>query len=983
MSNYPVSSTITLEASTPFTGKLSTAGSVVVLRDAQGIATQSVYSDGFPANQPIIIPTDTLIIPSGMLTSVMPRFGRNTAAPGYKPPVISIIPFGGSAPMVVSQASADLNAVVFAQSPVSGGIPQTFHSVSKLWPLLDTTFQNLIANAAAIPSAPPMLPRFQTLVNGLLSQLSSYSKVFDGAFPGSTITGTKVYKTSPTNQPSTLIGDATGTTDTLLVCVGDVTIGSVTAGTGGFTVILATGKVTLTTTPASPPIGSAIVIIGLNGVYKADMTTLYTSSDLTGLSRIIMATSDTAVNALNTSGMLYFSGTPATYFAVPASAVSYPLGVPKVAKLTMLDDVFTGMFPNSTAATLGYNGIYNSIASTASYFAFPLTTSVLPSDLDVEAFLRLQIAVQFQVSSIDSVMSTGPGTFMVEFTANGESHQSAFLIQQSSGSLPNAGVATGAHRFDDYVLPVMAQTYRVSEDGFAFWKSGCYITLNKFGNFVMSTDTSAQLSNVPSANPGYLLVKLADLGVGEYVLGDSAGTVIKADRSVDVTSPFPTSAFTGGVDRYITNEDGTYSSHYTHLAPQPVTVPGAKVSLVGMPYESFLRYQPLNGRVVSVLPGTGLSATGGSLLVVSGNRRTKRVTAVCKVQPTWDSGLTATLRVGENVRHLYNYDTTKVLVVYANQSQIDVLYRTSTGVDAFATLRKGDEGIDLFGNGDLYIYDVNLTTNIATLSKTTTPTTVWSSTLLTAAPTVSDLMLDIVFGDMVQAEIPDTLVLSDEPFDYLARDINGLVGHQQQPLTILGTTNTFDATCRGPEELNGLAAGGFVVPPYVDNEYRIVKRARAESDPVIIDHIVAFGRKLVAYEPDVDLVSVGLLPGSYERADASGIVDVDENGNVDITVTPLPFSIASMTFVGILAPPQEPPGVFFHMTAVDVLATIGKMPRGSSIATEGTTAKWTCNLDATDGTYSLFLLISANVGDRIVMMAGTQPHTYILTSAYP
>jgi hypothetical protein len=193
----------------------------------------------------------------------------------------------------------------------------------------------------------------------------------------------------------------------------------------------------------------------------------------------------------------------------------------------------------------------------------------LPSDEDMSDFLRLQIKTQFDISSVDSVQpvvgENFNGSFCVRYTSGADKEECFVVIQQVKNAIPNVGVATEPHRLDKYVVSPMAQTYRVSEDGYAFWQSGAYITTNLRGEFVLSKDTSAPLYK---ATRGTLSVSLSDLG-GPYKLNDTMSTWIRSDRTVSVSTGDFTS-LNGGADPFI-HRDGAYISNYTFILGKTIT----------------------------------------------------------------------------------------------------------------------------------------------------------------------------------------------------------------------------------------------------------------------------------------------------------------------------------------------------------------------------------------------------------------------------
>jgi hypothetical protein len=510
---YKLMKSTSLHENTAFTGRLFD-GAVTVACNEDG-AVQKVFSDGMESPD-----SGSINIPPEMRTSVVPRFGENTASPKYLPPILSIIPIGGAIPKKVGYKELDgfSNAALYANPVDRYGKQKSYYVSSKLWFLHDL-------EGCEIPM------ELQDVVDDFLR--ASEEKNYVDVSPGHFTAGPGVfYRTSSSASENFMT-------------------------VGGSGMIFVDGAVTLVA----------------NGTAFDEFFLIATGS-------IIVQgdfTSESGTNAI----VSLRSISPNTSL----TKESVYLGVKTPGSDGLVIRAYTDLSrtrsrPSSHVRTTPTRiGGFEQIFDTADTFVNPVTPTCfafsesseasLPSNEDMIEFLRLQLISQFNVDSVESVEPASGkvfgGSFRVRHTSGSAQDECFVVVQQTKNALPNAGVATEPHCLDKYVVSGMAQTYRVAEDGFAFWQSGAYITTNLRGEFVLSKDRSAPLYKTTK---GMLSVGLSDLG-GAYRLNDSASTTIDTDRTVSITTQSYNDPPDGGADPYTPSADA-YISKYTIVPYRPV-----------------------------------------------------------------------------------------------------------------------------------------------------------------------------------------------------------------------------------------------------------------------------------------------------------------------------------------------------------------------------------------------------------------------------
>lgn len=942
--------------STAYTGKLNSNSQVVVQRNTSGKPLQLVFRDSIAENEVenvapgMLDPPDTdakgLIMDDDYYTSIHPRFGSNVASPEYRPPILSLIPLGGNVPVKVPYTSTTKKSIAFVDAPVVNGEKQEYSISSKLWPLYST-------GMTTVQSAwfDPIVANFETLRSNL---------TFDTLPEGTIHTGDKMYRTS---SPITVSLDPN--ISGVIFIEGDITLSGLIPSSSSY-ILLVTGKIYAKDGTFDNDSGVAsISLIALGGFYEGG-----TQVDLT--SRLSTKNAFYLVRpSLDDSGpVCSFSGTSDKKLVEPTKYTGS-----SVVKMSIFDQAFV------TA-----DGVRKKITPTY----FDLSTSAegnVPTDEDMYAFLRLQFKTQFAIDSISAIIPVvergngAEGSFCVQYTIDGTIQESFVVVQQTAKALPNAGVATEPYQTTN---ASMILTYRVSEDGYAFWNRGIYVTTNDAGDFVMSP--VARLATDDWFDPS-----LSALKTSGYKLNDTIGTLITGDRTHGVSSISQKSediVVSGGSDPYTLVED-EYVSTYTSFRYSPP--PGTRHDCdIRAPYDSYVRYRPLGGRVKKVVTDKGAKVdyglVDGTLIVKNTDLLSRRVHLVCTIE----TSRLGVLHINENVLYHYGRPLDKPFVVFYNSEVLDLLYQTSVNgheVDRIITLKAGVEK-DIFRDGVFYTYTpISVKNPVGTLVRRKDT----MEQLMTFDKDISkdefDIDLSIIFGDMVQKERVKKFILTDEDFEYFARDYEGIVAHQSK-VHYDGTVSSFDGTYRSEVELDALMVGGFLVSKKEQGVVS-VDRLMDESPAVIVENLRMDGCKMVRYKLGDASARTDLRPGTYKVLRIDPVenyevsIDVEENGVIN--VLDLPFTIGAYTYVPYLeddedeeSEEQDDADEHISDTHAKIEERLNTFMTVPYILTNETTLDWNVRPRG-DGSYSLFSVADGEKGAKITAVIGAKKYIFTLT----
>lgn len=875
MPNYQVSFVSDVTLSTPYTGKLAIDGSVAIyatgLTGAK-VMQQQVYGDA--DTTPLPPSGETLV--SSMITSFVPRLGENIGMPAllgstvasYTPPTLALIPFNGGVPQVVSSNILP-NAFMYPTST------STFYVRSKIWMLKAVVdAMGSTGNAAAVGDS----GIFSSYITPILAQLATYAFSAWSVVPvaPTTLTGTNIYNAT-IGAVALTAGSTTAGTDTFILCFGDVTLNTIVCGTGNRVVVVATRDITITN---SPIIGGKVLLVAGRNLSVGGSTTLPP-----GMTVAAVGTSSGFTGASATTSLFQWrdtTGAQIASFAAPTVApglMTYTVSssAQPVAKITQFEQVDTdNTFPSVAVMPLS-----------DSYYMMANNGTNVINATQMLAALVLQTANQAGLSftAVTSGTHTN-GSYEIKSNIDGRLHISKVVVQKNASSLPNAGVHTEAFCFDKYAF-TMAQTYKATEDGWVFYKTGRYFTLSATNEIVISS-SNLTLPPLP------------------YDLIDStATTAITSICSVSLSDTFvggavSTTANQGGMDPYTLQTDGSWKSKYRRLTTLGATA--GTVLFVKAPYEDHIRYAPRGGTVLD-----SSNAPVESFLVRNTNRRSGIVVAQCQIaaSKTSQAGFT-TLLAAQNVAR--NFQATGVVFVYVDATVIrflvnEKLYSIATGASK------------LIGS-TTYSYAATSTVGSFSTGSTVTQT----FTLTTTAVTPSTVTLVVYFSDMVEATLLDgDREVTEELFEYFTRVVDGIVPHYLAPRIVLGTENSVDVTFRTVDEVNALVQAGFEIDAKKENEYRIAYRTETQGDPAVVDDLQLYGLATLDYTQGATLVTTPILPGTYTSDDTvPKTIVVDSNQQVDLAS--FPFSLNLKTYKARAV--SAPPGAIVLATATDLLTTL-------------------------------------------------------------
>jgi hypothetical protein len=944
-----------VQRSSAYTGGPDVDGYVIVARGLDGKPTQMVFRDSLPENSTVIANqstpgggangnSDPLKEVADMYTAVHPRYGQNVAAAEYLPPIVSMIPIGGQVPRKTTFTEAGVLTRAYADASDVDGKKRSISTSQKIWPLTSQTLLDI--------------PAFHTIATGFTVP-DSITKLTEGSF-----TTSGWYSSSSVR--TILLKNGTDQAGGVIFIDGDIALDVIPADTDY--ILIVTGKIFAapTNTKFNVQTGpGSVAIIALGGFYidekRVDPTQDFRVAKPTAF--YILRPSD------DNTGFLY-STSDADVTNTVVAEISETAGF--AANMSMLHQAYVTI-----------DGVRVGIVPT--YFNFSKSVAEdLPLDADMYEFLRLQFMAQYRVDVTDVIpvvkLEGGSrGSYCVQFTIDGTIYESFVAVQQDLVSLPNAGVATEPYRLIDGML----QAYRVSEDGYAFWGKGDYITVNSAGSFTFN-------SMLDTASDGSFNSDL----VVPYNLNDTKDTRIDAVRTTGVSTEREADtdvAVEGGVDPFVAVSDG-FDSAYTHFEFK--TGNPTRVVYIAAPYDSHVEYCPLGGYIKSAQLATSTARASchlnyNYLLVRNLDPRSKSVRITCTVSPT----LTGDFHSGENVMSNYGRPLDGPFVSYYNKNFADLLCRmtTKTGLTIDRIIRlQANESRDIYGDGNIYTYSPPTTQSLGMITKNDRTL----SSLTYAAVQPKDEVIDVivVFGDMVQEARASKFTLSEENFEYYSRDYEGIVAHQKKSTFWFNgssfNNDVIDATYRTEAEINALLTAGLQLR-YLPYNTITATRVRPENPGFVMENLKLMGCKLARYAPDAFTASIDLFPGSYTAnkwvpagddtymyPETTIVVNEDRT----INVVYLPFILGNDVYVGYVTQSAAgDSGISVEkLTGThDVIESkLNSLDKSAYTLNTETTLDWDIKLRS-DSSYSEFRVTGGKKDDKITVMAGLKK--YILT----
>lgn len=511
MSTYSVSSTVDPTTSSAYQGY---TGAPVVAAAGQGFYADNVVMPTIPQNP------DTY-------TNSLPRHGENVASPTYLPAVNPVIAWLAPILKLLAYAGITFTSVGYVSWAA------TYYTRSKLW-FIDavyaalnaipiTSFNATIASFKAQLAANTIVP-LTTAPTGAFTTQTAVAEVSSipgiTTFGGAGVTLLVAYnKTGTCNVTMSQL--STAGTITILIVQGNLTITSDTWYTGAAnpTLIICTGTVQLGAT------GAAI------GLTQAN---LYVAA----IGNISIGTG----GVFATNAMLYHTGALQTVNLVPYAIVGTSHPANSITRITGHDDfgLIQAAPENASITNFWFNPAVND-------------GSVSFSDM-ADGFLW-QTAFQYGIARSDVTMFLGGIVPEIRSVVGGKNYTTTLSIYTSADSLPNVGVHTEPFNYANYVVP-MAQSYRVDNTHYTFYKAGGFIAMAQNGDFVINAGPLV-IPAVPYTLSGYLA---SDITI------DAACTVSESDAV-----PIGMTGAMGGMDPY-TLVAGVWTSTYRQLNP-PVFPP--------------------------------------------------------------------------------------------------------------------------------------------------------------------------------------------------------------------------------------------------------------------------------------------------------------------------------------------------------------------------------------------------------------------------
>lgn len=872
-SQYPTYSVTDKTQATSYTGMPDEINGVntFVVTGTPDVLGQKMYADLELSPAPMsgsnpVTPT------SADLVNVPPRHGENVAAPQYLPPVLVMNRMGATVPVAVNSLTSGPNQQFIR------GDGADYYLGSKEWML------NWMTQVASTNIGTEVSTEVSAAI--LTANLATNSDIQNGNFaPGTSVVGPNTY---------VITGSTIGSIDVsignyYIFCNGDLTINSLGYPNGTVStslVIVATGNIVINDFlgfNTAPPSGSGTVIIAGGNLTIGSTNTAVPLPYHTGL----------MYGCVGNGTLNWGSGSPLTFTSAvyhrPNGSFTFSttteyttgstLSTGAVGEFTQHQLSTVSPVPQNVVIRTKWNDMWGPAAEQldgsgviAKYVEHQNVTSTHGTMWQeiLDAYVLI-FATQYNLGfdafktvinngtmpSGSSVATPDNGTMEIRTTYMGAVRETMIVLQYSTSYEPNMGIHTTPFGFDNYVEPMM-QTYRVSEDVYVPQSSGRYMT---------------------SSDQGYVVVSPSDFNVitTTYNVRSSTSSVatITIDKftSESILSFPPTGSptFEGGMDEF----DSNWVSTYRALHPPFVTA--TSVTRVKAPYQSYFRYQPLNGKIVDQPTTEGGavvdSDSNGMPIIMNSDRRSKVARVTFSVSPTW---LTTSdgVKAGMNVASPLKFELTpKQHLTYLSDQMAMIhfdgkLYTVTTA--SSTTI-----------NGVSVSYAYSSSNNTGTV---TGGDAAGVYPLVSVAPNDTMVTLEILFGDMV-GEVSGRAVTT-EVFEHFARTVEGLFMKNFASLDIEGTVNTVDLTFRTEEEIEAIRMGGFAISGTTATRFANNTASRKAGI------VTVFGRRVVTYNDGDTEIIVPVADGTYGSVVVTGSKTAISN---------LPFSHEYITYIPKLA----------------------------------------------------------------------------------
>lgn len=713
------------------------------------------------------------------------------------------------------------------------------------------------------------------------------------------------------------IGTSSGVTR--IFSFGDIQASAIATGTAAsdYVIIFAVGQVVFTgatwnTNGGSNPRKILIIAtgdIGCSGVAgtfgSLDFITSSATVTVNGGSATSPSVGNNYIAANNTTTASYLYDPYATGSAQPG-LVPYPVQAfadkhwfDIVGDTTSIQfDVPVGALITTFSGTTAY---YNMTASSSAW----VDSDWLDVAVNILARLCCQHQVVPQITDLEHSVLLQAGCYYLFSTAFGFDRTTALSFQKSTNQVPNFGISTEGHDFDNFFTPdtslttaLWLKTYRVADLIWAPMKG------------TTATSPSARYMTVNGANR---IDGMVGPSTVDYVFQAPPYTIettdVEADCLVSVSNngtaqSLPNGATDGGQDPY-TSISGSgsasfqASSTYRLLTPVLATPSGATASRMVIPSQSYGDWAPLNGEVVLVA-GTSTAPTGIFRADMFPNRKATIAQFTLTCQPSSVAG--ETMNTAYNAGQVVPGPILKETILFKSADRIRFSLQTSSASEVYV-MASGDKR--LIGSAE---YEYVATSSSALFTKVSSGVKqyyvsgAWQTTVATsswtfgAVPATMTIFLTVVFGDTLMDNtlfVANAIIDGSVPSNYFVREVAEVDFHATRVQASAGSLLYLPALSDTTKASLAQLGVEEVSPDYWQDK---VFHQEANFFPeVVID-----GKRVSIYSgnPATTRVAIGLADGTYTNDNGDSVIVA----NGTILASALPLTTGFITYVAVQLP---------------------------------------------------------------------------------
>lgn len=621
----------------------STVTNLKALKNSDDTLNEYVHYAPYIGDHPTYPGTTPVLVNHELITSRLPRHGEKISSAQILPPYLLYSAFGDHIMQNSSSMGPNDKRFMF----VEGADMNTL--VRKRSRIFQTEcYHQYITNPLNVDNAPDaaIVTALGNFVNGYKNQTIEYATTVGD--PQSISTSFYTRRINVTHK-FVISSNASGT----IIIYAELGSCNVTFDTNAPTnlnlvVICGNGTIDV----VSPGATRKLLLIGGTNINITDGAPIPSALEVT--SNIIKVSNDTVTKG---------TGMVATLLNYATIGISSRYGIQKVYDTEMYEQ-----------ATVFYKFEEDPMVPIQRYQVTELDANV-SSSIDESSHLQL-IAKQFKYQygvtcTVDSAKR------MIKSTFWGDHHAYTSVARQLSVTkLQSLNVISEVFDTSNY-HEMMAETFRVNEYAYAFAMLGKYMTVNERADIVFSSDDVELLAEVEYLN----------------AINTPTFTQVITPDVLAVNASTPTQP-NGGSDPIFMG-----MSKYRKLAVVPTELRTESV-FIGSSSQSLVKYQPVNGKIISVnIPDDKVSSGNvflrdyklhehGLCLRNKYPSKTTGFTLIARVKKTKKAGAVLHHRV--NAAEYYHGDES-VDVIYQDENEVTIRVENATGdMELIHLLLNGD-----------------------------------------------------------------------------------------------------------------------------------------------------------------------------------------------------------------------------------------------------------------------------------------------------